>query len=394
MTRADLPERKAVLSGVGQSQIGRRLPRSGFQLTLDAIQAAVADAGLTGADIDGLATYPGPIVNLSPGFVGPELYEIQDALGLELNWHLAAPQGAGQLAPLMQGILAVAGGLCRHAVIFRTVTESSGQAGGRRAGLGAGLSEMEGSIGWLSAVGAVSPANWIAMYAHRHMHQFGTTKEQLGAVAITARTHAARNPDAIFRDPITMEDYLSARKISTPLSLFDCDVPVDGSTAVVVSTAAAIPYLRRPVRIEAMGGATRHRPLWEQWDDLTNMGAHDAAEQLWSRTDLQPGDVDVAQLYDGFSILMLMWLEAFGFCKKGEAGPFVEGGARIQLGGALPVNTWGGQLAGGRLHGYGFVAEAMRQLRHEVPARQVPNAEVAAVGVGGGPFGGGLLLTR
>jgi hypothetical protein len=142
-----------------------------------------------------------------------------------------------------------------------------------------------------------------------------------------------------------------------------------------------------------MGSALRHRPLWDQWDDLTTMAASDAAAQLWSRTDLAPADLDVAQIYDGFSIFVPMWLEALGICAPGEGGPFVDGGKRIDLGGDLPVNTWGGQLSGGRLHGYGFVAEAIRQLRGEAGPRQVPGAEVAAVGVGGGPIGGALLLT-
>jgi acetyl-CoA acetyltransferase len=124
------------------------------------------------------------------------------------------------------------------------------------------------------------------------------------------------------------------------------------------------------------------------------MAARDAAAHLWSRTDLTPADVDTAQLYDGFSFLTLAWIEALGFCRPGEGGPFVEGGARIGIGGELPLNTWGGQLSGGRLHGFGFVAEAMRQLRRQCGERQVRDAEVAVVGVGGGPIAGCMLLTR
>lgn len=382
-----------VIAGLGQSAVGRNLPRSGLQLTLDAITAAVADAGLALTDIDGLATYPGPIVNYLPGLVGPDLYDVQDALRLSLGWHLSTPQGAGQIAPVIEAVLAVAGGLCRHAVVFRTVTESSGQSGGGRGGLGVGFAEVDGPLAWLLSVGAMSPANWAALHATRCMHEHGLTKEQLGWVAITERRHAARNPDAIFTEPLTMDDYLAARPISSPLSLFDCDVPVDGSVAVVISAAETADGLRRPVRLEAMGAAMRHRPLWDQWDDLTTMAAHDAAAQLWSRTDLTAADLDLAQIYDGFSIFVPMWLEALGVCGPGEGGAFVDGGKRIDLGGDLPVNTWGGQLSGGRLHGYGFLAEALRQLRGEAGPRQVAGAEVAAVGVGGGPIGGALLLT-
>lgn len=191
-----------------------------------------------------------------------------------------------------------------------------------------------------------------------------------------------------------MDDYLGARLVSEPFGLFDCDVPVDGSTAVIVSSADAARDLpKRAVRIHAVGTALRSRPVWDQWEDITTMASRDAAAHMWSRSDLTPADVDTAQLYDGFSFLALAWLEAFGFCKRGEGGPFVEGGSRIALGGELPMNTWGGQLSGGRLHGFGFVAEAMRQLRGECGPRQVRDCEVAAVGVGGGPIGGCMLLT-
>ena len=183
--------------------------------------------------------------------------------------------------------------------------------------------------------------------------------------------------------------------VSEPFGLYDCDAPVDGSTAVIVSSADVARDLpHRAVRFNAVGTAMRKRPLWDQWEDITTMAARDAAAHMWSRTDLKPKDVDTAQLYDGFSFLALAWLEALGFCKRGESGPFVEGGTRIELGGELPLNTWGGQLSGGRLHGFGFVAEAVRQLRGECGERQVPNCEVAVVGVGGGPVAGCLLLTR
>ena len=221
----------------------------------------------------------------------------------------------------------------------------------------------------------MSAANWLALYARRHMHEFGTKSEHLGAIALTAREHAAFNPKAIYREPMTMEDYLDARMVSDPFGLYDCDVPVDGSTAVVVSSADAARDLpHRAVRFNAVGTAIRARPLWDQWEDITTMAARDAAAHMWSRTDLKPADVDTAQLYDGFSFLTLAWLEALGFCGRGESGPFVEGGAH-RLGGALPLNTWGGQLSGGRLHGFGFVAEAVPPAARRV--RRAPGAETA-----------------
>jgi acetyl-CoA acetyltransferase len=184
--------------------------------------------------------------------------------------------------------------------------------------------------------------------------------------------------------------------ISTPLCLYDCDVPVDGSTALIVSRRELADDLRRPpVNVEAVGTALSGRPSWDQFDDLTSMAARDAASMMWSRTDLGPADVDVAELYDGFSFLALVWLEALGFCPKGEGGPFVEGGTRIALEGPLPLNTQGGQLSGGRLHGFGFLHEACVQLWGEGGGRQVADdPQVAVASAGGGPLASSMLLTR
>jgi acetyl-CoA acetyltransferase/uncharacterized OB-fold protein len=387
-------ERRAILSGVGQSQIGRRLFRTDLDLTCEAALAAIADAGLTPPDIDGLACYPGPMGAAAPGFSGPGTPEVQDALGLQLGWHGSGGEGPAQVAPVMLAALAVAAGLCRHALVYRTVTEATASASTGRQGIGSGARTVSGFAQWVIPYGAMSAANWLALHAVRHMHEFGTRREHLGEIALTARAHAALNPAAVYREPMTMEDYLGARMITWPFGLYDCDVPVDGSTAVIVSAADVGRDLPHPaVRIHAIGSSIRSRPVWDQWEDLTTMAARDAAEQMWARADLRPSDVDTIQLYDGFSWLTLAWIEALGFCKRGEGGPFLEGG-RVRLGGELPLNTWGGQLSGGRLHGFGFLAEGIRQLRGECGPRQVPDCEVAVVAAGGGPIAGCLLLTR
>jgi acetyl-CoA acetyltransferase len=389
----DKPERHAILSAVAQSAIGRRLFRTDLDLTCEAALAAIADAGLAPDDIDGLATYPGPI-GAPAGFAGPGVVDMQDALGLNLRWHLSGAEGPAQISPIIHAALAVAGGFCRHALVFRTVTEATAAADTGRLGIGAGSHEIRGFGAFLIPFGAMSAANWLALYARRHMYEFGTTRQHLGIIATTARRHARYNPKAVYTAPMTMDDYLGARMVSDPFCLYDCDAPADGSTAVIVSAAETARDLRhRAVRFEAFGTAIDARPSWDQWGDITTMAARDAARQMWSRTDLRPADVDTAQLYDGFSFLTLAWLEALGFCARGESGPFVEGG-RLDLGGELPWNTWGGQLSGGRLHGFGFVAEAIRQLRGECGERQVRDCEVAVVGVGGGPVAGCMLLTR
>jgi len=387
-------ERRAVISGVGQSQIGRRLFRTDMDLTAEAALRAIADAGLTPDDVDGIASYPGAMVGAPPGFAGPGITDVQEALGLSVDWHSAGPEGPAQISPVIAASLAVAAGLARHVLVYRTVSEATAAADTGRLGIGAGSRDMRGFGAFLIPYGAMSAANWIGAMCVRHMHEFGTTREHLGAIAVAARKHAALNPASIYRDPMTMDDYLKARMVTWPFGLFDCDAPCDGSTAVIVSSADVARDLPKPaVRVNAVGTAMRSRPSWDQWEDMTTMASRDAARQLWARTDLKPTDVDVVQLYDGFSFLALAWVEALGFCGKGEGGPFVSGG-RIELGGALPMNTWGGQLSGGRLHGFGFLAEAIRQLRGECGPRQVPDCEVALVANGGGPVAGCLLLTR
>jgi acetyl-CoA acetyltransferase len=386
-------EQRVVISGIGQSEIGRQVDRSGFQLTLDAILTAVADAGLAVDDIDGLAMFPGGGVANLPGYANGNLYEVQDALRLTTTWRQGVVEGLS--LPFYGVAQAVATGQARHAVVWRTVKEGSAarNAGGRPA-YGSTKPVAEGPLAWLLPVGMLSPVCQIAPYARRYLHEYGVTREQLAWIPVTQRAHAALNPDAVYQSPMTVDEYLEARMISTPMCLYDCDVPVDGATAIVVSATDTAPDLRAPVRIEAMAGVIDGRPSWEQWEDFGRVG-YATAEAMWARTDLRPTDVDAAQLYDGFMIEAVWWLEAMGFCGPGEAAAFVDGGTRISLGGELPLNTWGGQLSGGRLHAaFGHTAEAVRQLRGEAGERQVANVEVVAVTNVGGYEAGASLLTR
>ena len=389
-------EHASALTGIGQSAVGRRLGRSSLDLTLEACRSAIADAGLRSADIDGLSTYPGGDPIATFGYGGPAVYDVQDALRLNLQWYQGAAELPGQLGAIVAACMAVATGMARHVLVYRTVTESTAQGqSGRGSVLGADGASASGMGRWMAPFGAISAANWLAPVATRHFFDYGTTREQLGQIALVQRRHAALNPNAALRTPLTLEDYLGARMISSPLCLFDCDIPVDGSTAVVVSQQECANDSRHGgVFFEAFGTALRGRPSWDQYDDMASMASQGAAEQLWERSALRPADVDVAQLYDGFSILALVWLESLGFCGRGEAGPYLEGGQRISLGGELPLNTGGGQLSGGRLHGYGLIHEAVTQLRGQATARQVADAEVALVSNGGGPIAGAMTLTR
>jgi acetyl-CoA acetyltransferase len=389
------PEQRAIISGIGQSAVGRRLNRDGLDLTIDAALEAISDAGLTVEDIDGLATYPGGSGGF-PGFSGPGSPAVQDTLRLSVNWHSGGIEGPAQIQAVVNAVMAISLGLARHVLVYRTVTEATAQGSGRRPAIGSGNQTAVGTHQWQLPFRAFSAANWLAVYAQRHMYEFGTTEEQMAQIALNGRRNAALNPKAIFREPLTLDDYLSARMISSPFRLYDCDVPVDGSTAVVVSNAEHAHNVDHPVaRVEAVGTALRGRPSWDQWEDLTTMPAATSAQHMWSRTDLRPGDVDIAELYDGFSWLTMSWLEALGFCQHGESGPYIEGGKRISLDGELPLNTNGGQLSAGRLHGYGYLHEAVLQLRNQAGDRQVAGSpEVAVVANGGGPISGCMLLTR
>jgi acetyl-CoA acetyltransferase len=396
-------ERRSIIAGIGQSQVGRRLDRTGVDLTIEASLAAIADAGLEVADIDGLATYPGASLGGAP-FTGPSSPEIQDALRLKVNWHAGGMEGPAQLGAVVNAVLAVGAGLANHVLVYRTVTEATAQGSGGRAGIGVGGAGADdiatrgigGVLQWSIPFRAYSPAIWLALVAQRHFHVYGTTSEQLAMISLNGRRNAALNPDAVYRDPLTLDDYFASRMIATPFHLYDCDAPVDGSTAFVVSRAEHAADLdHAAVGVEAVGTALRGRPSWDQFDDMTTMAARDAGAMLWTRTVLTPGDVDVVELYDGFSFLSMVWLEALGFCGPGESGPFVEGGKRIAREGELPLNTHGGQLSAGRLHGFGHIHEACVQLRGEGGDRQVPKrVEVAAVANGGGPIAGSMLLVR
>jgi acetyl-CoA acetyltransferase len=380
----------AIISGIGISAIGRRTGKPAMDLTEAAARQAITDAGLDPADIDGIAT-----IGDTP------IGEASLHLGLEPTWTGGGMEHGGLLSPVFAACRAVDLGTARHVLVYRTVQMMGGSilpsSGGEVA---SGHPEPEPAgvpldwIGPLLTMHAYSAANWVAMHCRRHMHLYGTTKEQLGWLAVNSRRNAAHNPLAAYREPMTLDDYLAARMISDPFGLYDCDVPVDGSIALVISGADYATDCRHPaIRVESFGGASGDG-AWDGRPDYPRMAATDAAAEMWSRTSLTPGDIDVAELYDGFTFLTLAWLEAFGLCGEGEAGPFVEGGHRIALDGELPLNTYGGQLSAGRMHGYWVLHEAVLQLRQQAGARQVANAQVAGVAIGGGPIAGCMLLTR
>lgn len=385
-----MPANDAYITGVGQSQVGVKLTRHPLLLTLDAVREALSEAGLSIGQIDGVSTYPGRMaayLGFSP--VGAD--ELIDALGIRATWYAGSMETSSQLGAVVAAATAVRAGLARHVICFRTVYEAAAMSRPeeypplRR-------EKVDGNSQWTAPFNAMSAANWTAQYAMRHVKRYGLKREQLAQVALTDRAHAALNPRALVREPLTMDEYMSARMISTPLCLYDCDRFTDASTVLIVSAGSAVDEVScKPIRIAAMAGTVERH----SWDQAEWMACYPTGADLWKRTDYKPSDVDTVQLYDGFSFQVISWLEGLGFCEVGEGGRFIEGGKRIALDGELPLNTFGGQIGAGRLHGFGFAHESVVQLRGKGGARQIPgDPRVAVCTSGGGPLATALLLAR
>lgn len=382
---------EAYITGIGMSEVGVRLARSPLGLTVDAVKEAIADAGLTLDQIDGVATYPGKM-QIFLGFSPIGADELIEALGLKTRWHIGAAEMTAQLGAIAEAANAVKAGLARHVICFRTVYEAAAMS---RPDEFPPLERREGVSGnsqWVSPFGAFSAANWTAQFAMRHMKRYGLTREQLAQVALNDHANAALNPRALVKKPLTMDEYMSARMISSPFCLYDCDRFTDASTVVIVSAGDALGEVKTtPIRIAASAGSVERY----SWDQAEWASAYPTGRDLWKNTDYRPKDVDTVQLYDGFAFQPITWLEGLGFCELGEGGAFLEGGTRIARDGALPMNTGGGQLGWGRLHGFGFAYEAVVQLRGQGGARQIlGDPKVAVATSGGGPMATALLLTK
>lgn len=381
-------EDRSAITGIGMSTIARRQMVPPLSLTIAACKQAVADAGLTFDDIDGLSTYPGmDMAGMGEGGVSA----LEGALGLQPTWINGGMDTFGPGGSVIAAMMAVATGMARHVLCFRTLWEATFQQLMKEGKMSPPMGARTSS--WQHPFGAVSAAHVLAQNASRHFQRYGTTRETLGWIALNQRANAALNPTAIYRDPMTMDDYLSARMITTPFGLYDCDVPCDGAVAVVVSAIDAAKDLpHTPVRFEAVGTQIIERLDWDQTTLTHEPQVLGQSAHLWSRTSLRPKDVDVAELYDGFTFNCLSWLEGLGFCGIGEAKDFLDGGTAIARDGVIPLNTHGGQLSHGRTHGMGLIHEAVTQLRGDAGDRQVSNARVAVASSGGLTPSGVMLL--
>jgi acetyl-CoA acetyltransferase len=379
----------AAVTGVGYStDLGRDTGRTEGELAVQACRAAISDAGLDPSAIDGLSMFPYRTTPPS-AFTGPGLPYVQRSLGLQiLRWCQAYTHENGQLGAVVGSIDALAAGRCTHVVCYRAHVAQQRRylAGG--ADPSAAYDEEEHTMPYGAGSGTARGALWAA----RYMHRYGVTQAELGSVSVNGRAYGATNPRAYWRTPVTIEEYLDSRWISTPLKLLDADYPIDGATAFVLSSLDAAGSTRHPVWIEASATGPGQATSWANWPEKSEMGSLQAAASLWSRTRLRPDDVDVAEVYDGFSFFTLVWLEDLGLAEPGRAGAWLlDGGGRP--GGALAVNTDGGQLGVGRLHGFGKLAQASLQIRGEAP-NQVEGAEVAVASAGGGPLAAAVLVTK
>jgi acetyl-CoA acetyltransferase len=368
-----------VVVGIGESRVGRVADRSTAQLQSDAVQAALADAGLSMQDIDGLFTTPVRVEHWqAPAAV------VANHLGLRPRYlstvDLAGASGAGMV---QQAVAAVAAGQCTTAlcVAGQNLLSHNSRAQAVKSMAESGSAHPQFEVPY----GPLVPSLY-ALVAQRHMHQYGTTSEQMAEVAVAIRGHAALNPAAHKRDPITATDVLGSRMISSPLRMLDCAIVSDGAAALIVTTAERARDLKRqPVHLLGAGLGVRHGHIGEALEPIIT-GAVDSGRAAFAAAGLTPADVDVAELYDCFSITVLIELEDLGFCAKGEGGPFVMGG-RVRRGGPLPITTHGGLMSfghpgvgGGLFH----VLEAVRQVRGEAGERQVPDVEVALAHGNGG----------
>lgn len=379
--------RRVAVVGVGYSTVGRDTGLSLKELTAQASVAAMADAGLTPRDIDGVVTHSFPFQYVSATHTAA-------MLGIpDLAFYSGSVDGAAYSVAALHAAAAIASGSAETVLTIRTV-HRAGAAGGASL-LGPGAAGVPGQMQFTMPFGSFTGAHWAGLYMQRHMALYGTTEEDFGAFAIAQRDYAVANPtESFFTEPLTMDDYLGSRYIAKPLHLLDCDYPVDAGSALIFTTEERARDLQQqPVFFDSWAMGTTAQADFNLVEDMTQSAPFMAAQRMWSRSELSPSDVGVAGLYDGFTFIALQWLEALGFCKLGESGPFVSSGA-TRPDGIIPTNTDGGACNVGRRHGANFFIEVTRQLRGTAGDRALPNRPrvgVAANAVGG--FAGCALLT-
>ena len=380
---------QAAVVGIGATEFSKDSGRSELRLALEAISAALADAGLELSDVDGLCTYAMD--------KNPEIEVFRHLGGRALKFFTRTEYGGGAAcAPLLQAALAVHAGVAQVVVCYRAMNERSQYRFGQAFVPPPMANAESANWAWTVPFGLATPAAWVAMATRRYMHEYGASSEDFGRVSVACRRHAARNPRAWFYGkPITLADHQASRWIVEPLHLLDCCQESDGAVALVVTSAARARHLRqKPALIRAAAQGAMDDQM-----NMTSFYRHDigalsemrlVAEQLYAMSGLGPREIQTAVLYDHFSPFVLPQLEVFGFCPRGAAKDFIKDG-NIEIGGRLPVNTHGGQLGEAYIHGLNGVAEAVRQVRG-TSVNQVPGVHNVLVTAGTGvPTSGAIL---
>ncbi|MGD9795288.1 MAG: nonspecific lipid-transfer protein [Acidimicrobiia bacterium] len=371
----------AAVVGIGRTAYTRKSGRTTLAMTVEAVRNAVADAGLKLSDVDG-------IINFNTGDSASSM-RVAHAIGNDdCGWTVDIMGGGNVVCGVVAtAAAAIITGQCDVAVVFRTL------GSGTRYGKINGTIEVPGDLQFAAPHGHLVPPQWFAMGARRHQHIYGSKAEDLGAIAVQQRAHALNNPHAVAKSAMSIDDYMESRMVFDPFRVPDCCYEVDGSVALVLTSAKRAKDLpHKPVTIVGQGDSFGFGGNVDEFDDLTCMYSRDAAKRLWKNTGLKAQDMDVALMYDCFTYTVMATFEDFGFCGKGEVGDFFRAG-KATYGGDVVVNPHGGLLSEGYIHGLNHHYEAVLQLRGEAGNRQVENAELALVTAGAGPFGTSLVYS-
>jgi acetyl-CoA acetyltransferase len=379
---------KAAIAGIGQTEFSKDSGRSVLHMALEAILAALDDAGLRPEDVDG-------IVKMSANNDVAEIDLLRSLNLPNLRYFNEVPHGGGAACgTIASAVAAVAAGMADVVVTFRSLNERSERRFGE-SNVGGGVG---GNMQYLLPHGFVTPAQWVAIFGQRYLYEYGHTTEAFGLVSVLCRKHAATNPHAMmYGRPVTLEEHQASRWITEPLRLLDCCLDTDGACAAVVVSAERAKALRGvPAYVAAAAQGTGSRTQMMTSYQRANIARLEEAEatarELYRQAELTPGDIDVAEIYDHFTPMVLMALEAYGFAEPGNAPALLREG-RLELDGAMPLNTHGGHLGEGYLHGFGHIVEGVRQVRGTA-VNQAPNARTCLVTSGTGVPTSGIILSK
>ena len=369
---------KIAVSGVGFSKATRTAERPLAAHALEAVKDAVADSGLKLSDIDGLATYPELPATGHAEVDGISIVSVNCMMAMlklpHLTWHMQT--GSVNIGGAVQtAVNALLAGVCKYAVVWRAMHNPRGTYQNLPG------TYAQGATQFTAPYGFGGPGQGMAVAYTRWLEKHNQNREKMATLAITQRKHGLKNPHSYFKEPLTREDYLNSRMVAHPFCLYDCDIPVQGAVAIVLTRAERARDLKPRPAYLAGYGQRLHFEVAGRIGSLSSYmeGGRSSSQLTWERSGFTPKDVDVAQIYDGFSASVIYGLESYGFCKEGEALDFIQDG-RMELDGELPINTFGGSLSTGRIHGLWHIIEGVLQASGRAGERQVKDVKVSFVG--------------